>query len=50
MIGDEDAPIEVCPSIPFLDAVCMWDNGKMETTIVYWGYMRVMEKKMEITI
>ena len=21
----------------------------METTIVYWGYMGIMEKKMEIT-
>ena len=27
-----------------------WDNGKeMETTIVYWGCMRRMEKKMETT-
>ena len=23
---------------------------KMETTIVYWGYMGIMEKKMETTI
>ena len=23
---------------------------KMETTIVYWGYMGMMEKKMETTI
>ena len=23
---------------------------KMETTIVYWGYMGTMEKKMEATI
>ena len=23
---------------------------KMETTIVYWGYIRIMGKKMEITI
>ena len=23
---------------------------KMETTIVYWGYIGIMEKKMEITI
>ena len=22
----------------------------METTIVYWGYIRIMEKKMETTI
>ena len=22
---------------------------KMETTIVYWGYIRIMEKKMEAT-
>ena len=21
----------------------------METTVVYWGYIRIMEKKMEIT-
>ena len=23
---------------------------KMETTIVYWGYIGIMEKKMETTI
>ena len=23
---------------------------KMETTIVYWGYIRIMEKKMETKI
>ena len=23
---------------------------KMETTIVYWGFIRIMEKKMETTI
>ena len=23
---------------------------KMETTIVYWGYMGIMEKRMETTI
>ena len=23
---------------------------KIETTIVYWGYIRIMEKKMETTI
>ena len=23
---------------------------KMETTIVYWGYMGMMEKKMETTV
>ena len=22
----------------------------MEATIVYWGYMRIMEKKMEATV
>ena len=28
-----------------------WDNGnKMETAIVYWGDIGIMEKKMETTI
>ena len=28
------------------------DNGKkiMETTIVYWGYIGIMENKMEATV
>ena len=26
--------------------VC-WGEWKMETTIVYWGYMGIMEKNME---
>ena len=25
-------------------------ENKMETTIVYWGYMGMMEKKMETTV
>ena len=25
-------------------------ENKMETTIVYWGYVGIMEKKMETTI
>ena len=25
-------------------------ENKMETTIVYWGYIGIMEKKMETTI
>ena len=31
----------------------VWGLGlreKMETTIVYWGYMGIMEKRMETTI
>ena len=31
-----------------------WNSGiminEMETTIVYWGYIRIMETKMEATI
>ena len=28
-----------------------WDNGKtMETTIIYWGYIGIMENEMETTI
>ena len=26
------------------------DNGEMETTIIHWGYVGVMEKKMETII
>ena len=25
-------------------------ENKMETTVVYWGYIGIMEKKMETTI
>ena len=27
-----------------------WGFNKMKTTIVYWGYIGIMEKKMETTI
>ena len=29
---------------------CRRVEKKMETTVVYWGYMGIMEKKMEATI
>ena len=27
-----------------------WGNGKMETAMVYWGYIGMIENEMETTI
>ena len=54
MIGDPSpqAPNTHIPQAPVGRLICGHGRmeNKMETTVVYWGYIGIMEKKMETTV
>ena len=49
-------PCSINPTAALHEALAGWESlawgrkVKMETTIVYWGYIGIMENKMETTI
>ena len=53
MLGATRCPQKTLQKEPYYYSILglYRDNGKeMETTIVYWGYIGIMEKKMETTV